>query len=199
MVLVANIFPRRHLALQIVASNIMYVVGQYPSFLRAHWRFLKTVVFKLVEFMHEQFPGVQEMAVDTFLRITQKCKRKFVVAQNDEPEPFLRTLIADTKKNINHLDPLRICTYYESLGLCIAAAPPTQRAEYIRASLEIFDEIWQNVLQFVEADGGVALCQNAEQLKRTSLVGGRAMVGYGVISSGLLSPLVLSDPDRKVI
>ena len=36
----------------IIASNIMYVVGQYPRFLRAHWRFLKTVVNKNFEFMH---------------------------------------------------------------------------------------------------------------------------------------------------
>ena len=36
----------------IVASNIMYVVGQYPRFLRAHWRFLKTVLSKLFEFTH---------------------------------------------------------------------------------------------------------------------------------------------------
>lgn len=36
----------------IIASNIMYVVGQYPRFLRAHWKFLKTVVNKLFEFMH---------------------------------------------------------------------------------------------------------------------------------------------------
>lgn len=36
----------------IIAANIMYVVGQYPRFLRAHWRFLKTVVNKLFEFMH---------------------------------------------------------------------------------------------------------------------------------------------------
>jgi len=39
----------------IIASNIMYVVGQYPRFLRAHWRFLKTVVNKLFEFMHGKF------------------------------------------------------------------------------------------------------------------------------------------------
>lgn len=39
----------------IVASNIMYVVGQYPRFLRAHWRFLKTVVNKLFEFMHGEY------------------------------------------------------------------------------------------------------------------------------------------------
>jgi len=40
----------------IIASNIMYVVGQYPRFLRAHWRFLKTVVNKLFEFMHGKLP-----------------------------------------------------------------------------------------------------------------------------------------------
>lgn len=43
----------------VVASNIMYIVGQYPRFLRAHWKFLKTVVNKLFEFMHEHHPGVQ--------------------------------------------------------------------------------------------------------------------------------------------
>ena len=45
-----------------IASNIMYVVGQYPRFLRLHWKFLKTVVNKLFEFMHETHPGVQDMA-----------------------------------------------------------------------------------------------------------------------------------------
>nr|NVI73609.1 embargoed [Cucujiformia] len=43
----------------IIASNIMYVVGQYPRFLKAHWKFLKTVVNKLFEFMHETHDGVQ--------------------------------------------------------------------------------------------------------------------------------------------
>lgn len=40
----------------IIASNIMYIVGQYPRFLRAHWKFLKTVVNKLFEFMHGEEP-----------------------------------------------------------------------------------------------------------------------------------------------
>ena len=60
----------------VIASNIMYVVGQYPRFLRAHWKFLKTVVNKLFEFMHETHPGVQDMACDTFLKICQKCKAR---------------------------------------------------------------------------------------------------------------------------
>lgn len=105
------------LLINTVASVGRYVVGQYPRFLRAHWKFLKTVVNKLFEFMHESHPGVQvlflsldvskhvltckiylllgvhsciilfmyklfqDMACDTFLKIVQKCKRKFVITQ----------------------------------------------------------------------------------------------------------------------
>ena len=42
----------------IVAANIMYVVGQFSRFLVSHWAFLKTVIKKLNEFMHERHPGV---------------------------------------------------------------------------------------------------------------------------------------------
>ena len=59
----------------------MYIVGQYPRFLRAHWRFLKTVVNKLFEFMHETHEGVQDMACDTFIKISLKCRRQFVQIQ----------------------------------------------------------------------------------------------------------------------
>jgi len=31
--------------------------------------------------MHEHHPGVQDMACDTFLKISQKCKRKFMTPQ----------------------------------------------------------------------------------------------------------------------
>ena len=62
-----------------------YVVGQYPRFLRNHWKFLKTVVNKLFEFMHETHPGVQDMACETFLKICHKCKRKFVLMQARSP------------------------------------------------------------------------------------------------------------------
>jgi exportin-1 len=51
----------------IIASNIMYVVGQYPRFLQAHWKFLKTVVNKLFEFMHETHDGVQVMSLIWFV------------------------------------------------------------------------------------------------------------------------------------
>lgn len=41
-----------------IATDIMYVVGQFPNFLVSHWAFLKTVINKLKEFMREKHPGV---------------------------------------------------------------------------------------------------------------------------------------------
>jgi hypothetical protein len=52
------IMPASHVQ-HVVCVFCRYVVGQYPKFLRAHWKFLKTVVNKLFEFMHETHPGVQ--------------------------------------------------------------------------------------------------------------------------------------------
>jgi len=80
----------------VIASNIMYVVGQYPRFLKAHWRFLKTVVNKLFEFMHELHPGVQDMACDTFLKISKKCRKEFVALQQNESTPYIVELLRGT-------------------------------------------------------------------------------------------------------
>lgn len=54
----------------VVASNIMYIVGQYPRFLKAHWKFLKTVVNKLFEFMHESHEGTSSSLSPTPLFLT---------------------------------------------------------------------------------------------------------------------------------
>lgn len=68
----------------------MYVVGQYPRFLKAHWKFLKTVISKLFEFMHETFPGVQDMACETFLKVAQKCKNTIAATHPGKYKPSLQ-------------------------------------------------------------------------------------------------------------
>nr|CAG4651571.1 EOG090X00LI [Triops cancriformis] len=98
----------------IIASNIMYVVGQYPRFLRAHWRFLKTVVNKLFEFMHETHDGVQDMACDTFIKIAQKCRRHFVQVQIGEVMPFIDEILNTISTIICDLQPQQVHTFYEA-------------------------------------------------------------------------------------
>lgn len=105
----------------VVASNIMYVVGQYPRFLRVHWKFLKTVVHKLFEFMHETHEGVQDMACDTFIKISQKCKRLFVILQVGETQPFVEEIISSLPNIISLLSPNQVHTFYEAVGTIISA------------------------------------------------------------------------------
>ncbi|KAG9304016.1 hypothetical protein G9A89_005926 [Geosiphon pyriformis] len=105
----------------IVASNIMYIVGQYPRFLKAHWKFLKTVVNKLFEFMHETHEGVQDMACDTFIKIAQKCRRQFVTQQAGELYPFIDEIIGTIDKITQDLSYQQVQTFYEAVGYMVSA------------------------------------------------------------------------------
>ncbi|KAL2921491.1 Protein EXPORTIN 1A [Bienertia sinuspersici] len=131
----------------VIASNIMYVVGQYPRFLRAHWKFLKTVVNKLFEFMHETHPGVQDMACDTFLKIVQKCKRKFVIVQVGESEPFVSELLTGLPTTITDLEPHQIHMFYEAVGHMISAESDQQkRDEFLRRLMELPNQRWTEII-----------------------------------------------------
>ncbi|KAM6555448.1 hypothetical protein CsatB_002467 [Cannabis sativa] len=131
----------------VIASNIMYVVGQYPRFLRAHWKFLKTVVNKLFEFMHETHPGVQDMACDTFLKIVQKCKRKFVIVQVGENEPFISELLTVLPTTVADLEPHQIHSFYESVGHMIhAESDPQKRDEYLQRLMELPNQKWAEII-----------------------------------------------------
>ncbi|TYJ24238.1 hypothetical protein E1A91_A08G248000v1 [Gossypium mustelinum] len=131
----------------VIASNIMYVVGQYPRFLRAHWKFLKTVVNKLFEFMHETHPGVQDMACDTFLKIVQKCKRKFVIVQVGENEPFVSELLSALATTVADLEPHQIHTFYESVGHMIQAeSDPHKRDEYLQRLMALPNQKWGEII-----------------------------------------------------
>ncbi|GKV06987.1 hypothetical protein SLEP1_g18801 [Rubroshorea leprosula] len=131
----------------VIASNIMYVVGQYPRFLRAHWKFLKTVVNKLFEFMHETHPGVQDMACDTFLKIVQKCKRKFVIVQVGESEPFVSELLSGLATTVADLEPHQIHMFYEAVGHMIhAESDPQKRDEYLQRLMELPNQKWVEII-----------------------------------------------------
>ncbi|CAK9043225.1 unnamed protein product [Durusdinium trenchii] len=176
-----------------VASNIMYVVGQYPRFLRAHWKFLKTVIFKLFEFMHETFPGVQQMAVDTFLRICQKCKKKFVAQQAQEPAPFIETMPSHIAQDISELEHLQICTFFEAVGHMISAAHVEQKGRLITLNLAIFNEKWMSILQDLSKAGSLELfVQNHQVLRELSLilrVNERMVVSVGTACHGQLASI----------
>jgi len=119
----------------VIASNIMYVVGQYPRFLKEHWKFLKTVVNKLFEFMHESHPGVQDMACDTFLKICQKCKKKFVIPQAGETDEYVNYILNELTFLIQDLEKHQVHVFYEAVGCMISAERNLERCHHYVARL----------------------------------------------------------------
>lgn len=149
----------------IIAANIMYVVGQYPRFLRAHWKFLKTVVNKLFEFMHETHDGVQDMACDTFIKIAQKCRRHFVTLQPGEPAPFIDEILNNIENIICHLQPQQVHTFYEAVGCMIAAQTDEQILEQlIKRYMMLPNTIWIDLVK--QADMNVEILKDQSAVKQ---------------------------------
>ncbi|XP_064403448.1 exportin-1-like [Halichondria panicea] len=149
----------------IVASNIMYIVGQYPRFLRAHWKFLKTVVNKLFEFMHETHDGVQDMACDTFIKIAQKCRRHFIQVQPLEVMPFIEEILNNIRAIIMDLQPQQVHTFYEAVGYMIQAQVDSIVQErLIEKYMSLPNEIWDTIIQKATAD--ISVLQDHETIKQ---------------------------------
>ncbi|KAK6197892.1 chromosome region maintenance protein 1 [Scheffersomyces amazonensis] len=148
----------------VVASNIMYIVGQYPRFLKAHWKFLKTVVNKLFEFMHETHEGVQDMACDTFIKITTKCKKHFVALQPQEREPFINEIIANIQSITEDLQPQQVHTFYEACGIIVSAQSQKEsRDKLLNALMALPNMAWSAIVQ--QAGQDPQLLTNTETVK----------------------------------
>ena len=137
----------------IVASNIMYVVGQYPRFLNAQWKFLRTVIRKLFEFMHESHPGVQDFACETFLKISIKCGEQLVILQNEESEPYINVLCRNVSEDTSDLHAHQKLMFYEALGNMISRDNDEKRKTLLIQNMmtptfsdwtQIFDNANQN-------------------------------------------------------
>lgn len=126
----------------------MYVVGQYPRFLKAHWNFLRTVILKLFEFMHETHEGVQDMACDTFIKIVQKCKYHFVIQQPRESEPFIQTIIRDIQKTTADLQPQQVHTFYKACGIIISEERSVaERNRLLSDLMQLPNMAWDTIVE----------------------------------------------------
>ena len=153
----------------ICASNIMYVVGQYPKFLNNHWKFLKTVVKKLFEFMHESFEGVQDFACETFLKISIKCARNFTILQQGENEEYIKDLVRNVSETTKDLKPHQQLMFYEAIGNMINSEQNlTKKTVYIKQLMSEKDSQWNQI--FNEAKQNVNILNNTSVVKILSLI-----------------------------
>lgn len=173
----------------VVAANIMYVVGQYPRFLRQHWKFLKTVVNKLFEFMHELHEGVQDMACETFITITKRCHRQFVIHQAGDAELFADEIIRRMPEIIGDLTPTQVHYFYEAMGHVLAAQPdPAAQATEIAAIMAAPNQSWDATIAAISASPGTAI-RDPDTLKLLSVLLKTNLSLCGSLGSAYMSQL----------
>lgn len=84
----------------IIAAGIMYVCSQYPRYLSKYSQFLRTIIEKLFDFMHQKdVAEVQEMAVESFRTIAVACKKNF----NSGDQPFVVDIITNLDNIVSDL------------------------------------------------------------------------------------------------
>ena len=153
----------------IVASNIMYVVGQYPRFLNAHWKFLKTVIKKLFEFMHESHPGVQDFACETFMKISIKCGDQLVKMNEGENEPYINVLTRSIKDDTADLQAHQKLMFYEAVGNMIDRDNDFNRkSELIKKMMESSYSDWSSI--FIQANNNSEILQNNIAIKALDII-----------------------------
>jgi exportin-1 len=153
----------------IVASNIMYVVGQYPRFLNAHWKFLKTVIKKLFEFMHELHPGVQDFACETFLKISLKCGDQIVIINESENEPYINVLVRSIKDDTADLQAHQKLMFYEAVGNMINKEHDIKKKTiYIQQMMQPTYNDWCGI--FEQANQNPEILQHNLAIKALDLI-----------------------------
>jgi exportin-1 len=153
----------------VVASNITYIIGQYPRFLKAHWKFLKTVTNKLFEFMHESHDGVQEMACNTFISIARTCKRQFVALQPGETEPFIEEIVRNMSRITCDLSLQQVHTFYEACGYMIAVQAQKHAQQRLIEELMAFpNQAWDQIIALANANPNTL--QGADTIKNVENV-----------------------------
>ncbi|RNF13654.1 putative exportin 1 [Trypanosoma conorhini] len=138
----------------VIASNIMFVVGRYPRFLRTHPNFLRTVVRKIIEFMKEMFPGVQEMAVDTLLKIASQVPDQFVSLDNRKQS--LADELAERWTDVTSmLQPQQIQTCFAAAGYMIKNDSPDRQAALLELFLQDVNINFKAITERAAAEGAL--------------------------------------------
>jgi len=104
------------------------------------------------------------MAVRTFLKLTQLCKKQ-LVASNEPNGPFINDLVERISQMTSSLTNENMIVFYEAIATTIAEEPDYERKQgFVQRVLE---EMWENFQNHVRE-----IQENAELLKVISCYSG---------------------------
>ena len=135
----------------IIAGCLMYVIQQYPRFLRQYYVLLRTVIRKNFDFMHETHPGVQDMACDTFLKLARNCGSQLIIPhQTDKGRfpPFIEEVLPNVPVYTELLSTQQVEVFFSAVATIAKFERNVDtRNRWISALLLPFDQEMQRVIR----------------------------------------------------
>ncbi|CCF58359.1 hypothetical protein KAFR_0E02060 [Kazachstania africana CBS 2517] len=136
----------------VFASNMIYIVGQYPRFLKNRWDFMTSVISKLFEFMRIENEGIQDMACDTFMKIAKRCKYQLVTKQQNEENPLIKGILEQLPTTTSELTPDQAQLLYEACGLIVAEERnEDRRSNLLQDLMQLPNQVWDRTIEQVKA------------------------------------------------
>ncbi|CAL9736999.1 exportin-1 [Monosporozyma servazzii] len=133
----------------IYSSNVMFIVGQYSRFLKNHWPFFHKIMFQLFEMMHNENEAIKDMACDTFLKITKKCKYQMATLQDGDTDnkPFIKIILENMPNIVSDLTSSQLNTFYESCAMIITQVRESSTLRELTAKLmKRENTTWQRIV-----------------------------------------------------
>jgi exportin-1 len=169
----------------VIASNIMFIIGQFHRFLIHNKSFLKTVVKKLFEFMAEEHEGIKDMACDNFFRIAERCPTEFLM-QRENDEVLILHILKNLPEITRTLEFYQKRTVYEALLLVIKEVP---KASNYRARVLGYADLLLSSFLHLNIFGDEFIARLPSEL---ATMGGAKMVSH-VLKSHRLTYRMLPD------
>ncbi|EPY20866.1 exportin-1 [Strigomonas culicis] len=142
-----------------VASNVLFVAGQYPRYLRRHPKFLAAVTRKVFSFMEETFPGVQDMSVDTFYKLCEQLGGCYVQRLEDGPLSFAESTAQNWTLTVSALSRQQIETCFAAVGFWVAAEEREKQANLLEMLLHDTNALFKQLVENYAHQGRV-YCQD---------------------------------------
>ena len=131
-------------------SNVMYIVGQYPRFLKNHWDFLLNIMDKLFQCMHDPNEGIQDMACDTFTKIVDRCKYQFVINKPEDKTsdvPLIKNIIDNLKNITSNLGANQLKAFYKACATVVKEERNyTLRCSLLTELMQLPNTAWLSII-----------------------------------------------------
>lgn len=137
----------------VLTRAILHICSQYGQMLSNQYELLKVVLNKMLEFSQEQYPPIQDAAVQALLQIGRYSTKTLATRQQNEDQSFLEMLLSKIYQLLSPLSQDNIIAMIEFFSFLITAVSSDRTKREMTSLISgIINEKLQLICQNIQFD-----------------------------------------------